>query len=223
MKNQSNTVKVNHSESVGGDQSLSVTGNRTHSVTGKEDLTITKDRTVTVKATETRTIVKALTEKYQDTRTTTVTKDDTETIETGNKKVTVATGTTDIISKGAFKVAQNETSVLQMAGMFDVATPGKMNLSNEKTTFTGDAGVITLNADSDVKILCGGSTITLSKDGTIKIDGKQITLAGKALIELGVGSSVIKLEPAGVTVSGPKISSAAVGIHEVNGAVIKIG
>jgi type VI secretion system secreted protein VgrG len=224
MKNQSNTVKVNHSESVGGDQSLSVTGNRTHSVTGKEDLTITKDRTVTVKATETRTIEKALTENYNNTRTTTVKLDDTETISEGNKKVTVSTGTTDIISKGAFKIAQNASSTLELAGKFSLATPGTMNLSNEKTTFTGDdGGVITLNAASDVKIICGGSTITMSKDGTIKIDGKEITLAGKALIELGVGSSVIKLEPAGVTVSGPKISSAAVGIHEVNGAVIKIG
>lgn len=224
MKNQSNTVKVNHSESVGGDQSLSVTGNRTHSVTGKEDITVTKDRTVTVKLTETRTIEKALTENYNDTRTTTVKLDDSETITEGNKKITVSTGTTDIISKGAYKVAQNDTSVLELSGKFDLKTPGVMNLSNDKTTFTGtDGGVITLNANSDVKILCGGSTITLSKDGTIKIDGAELTLAGKKLIELGVGSSTIKVEPAGVTVSGPKISSAAVGIHEINGAVIKIG
>lgn len=223
-KNQSNTVKVNHSESVGGDQSLSVTGNRTHSVTGKEDLTITKDRTVTVKATETRTIEKALTENYNNTRTTTVKLDDTETITEGNKKVTVSTGTTDVISKGAFKVAQNDTSTLELAGKFSLATPGTMNMTNEKTTITGDdGGVITLNANSDVKVLCGGATITLSKDGTIKIDGAEITLAGKKLIELGVGSSVLKIEPAGVTVSGPKISSAAVGMHEINGAVIKIG
>jgi type VI secretion system secreted protein VgrG len=224
MKNQSNTVKVNHSESVGGDQSLSVTGNRTHSVTGTEDLTITKARTVTVKDTETRTIEKALTENYNNTRTTTVKLDDTETISEGNKKVTVTAGTTDIISKGAFKVAQNATSTFELAGKFSLATPGTMNMSNEKTTFTGDdAGVITLNATSDVKILCSGSTITLAKDGTIKISGKNVTLAGTDLIELGVGSSVIKVEKAGVSVSGPKISSASIGMHEINGAVIKIG
>lgn len=220
---QSNTVDKSHSESVGGSQSLSVGGNRSHSVTGKEDITVTKDRTVTVHATETRTIDHAFTENYKETRTTTVTGNDTETVQSGNKKVTVS-GTTDIISKGAFKIAQNESSTLELSGKFDLATPGKMNMSNSKTTFTGgDDGVITLNANSDVKILCGASTVTLSKDGTIKIDGKELTLAGKALIELGVGSSTIKIEPAGVTVSGPKISSAAVGIHEINGAVIKIG
>ena len=220
---QSNTVDKSHSESVGGSQSLSVGGDRSHSVTGKEDITVTKDRTVTVHATETRTIDHALTENYKETRTTTVTGNDTETVNGGNKKVTVSSGTTDIISKGVFKIAQDASSTLELSGKFDLATPGKMNMSNGKTTFTGDAGVITLNAESDVKILCGGSSVTLSKDGTIKIDGKELTLSGKALIELGVGSSVIKLEPAGVTVSGPKISSAAVGIHEVNGAVIKIG
>lgn len=219
---QSNTIKLSHSESVGGSQSLSVGGNRSHDVKGTEDITVKKDRTVTVtEGGETRTIKGPVVETFQNTRTTTVTGADDETCES-TKKVTV-TGTTSLISKGAVKIAQNETSVLTLAGSFDLSTPGKINATNGKTTITGDAGKLSITSESEITVTCGGASITLKSDGTIVVSGKDVSLKGQTTVELGVGSSVLKVEAAGVTVSGPKISSAAVGIHEINGAVIKIG
>jgi type VI secretion system secreted protein VgrG len=217
----SNTVDKSDSESVGGSQSLSVGGDRSHTVTGKEDITVKKDRTVTVVGTETRDITKDLTENYHAKRTTTVTGADDETCE-ATKKITV-TGTTDLISKGAVTIAQNETSVLKLDGVFDLATPGKMNMTNDKTTLTGEGGKLTLDSANEISVVCGSATMTLKSDGTIEVSGSTVTVKGTTAVELGVGSSVIKVEAAQITVSAPKIASTAIGIHEIQGAVVKVG
>jgi type VI secretion system secreted protein VgrG len=128
-----------------------------------------------------------------------------------------------LISKGAVKIAQNETSVMTLSGAFDLSTPGKINMTNEKTTITGEGGKLTIDSASEINVICGSATMTLKSDGTIVVSGKDVSLKGTTLVELGVGSSAIKVEAAGITVSGPKISSTAVGIHEIQGAVVKVG
>ena len=61
----------------------------------------------------------------------------------------------------------------------------------------------------------------LTKDG-VTISAKKITLAGTQEAKLQVGSSSVTVDAKGVSSGGPKISSAAVGIHEISGALIKI-
>ena len=76
-------------------------------------------------------------------------------------------------------------------------------------------GKLMLTADGEISLACGAASLVLKSDGTIEISGAQ-------KVNLGSGPSAIGIDPTGVTVSGTKLSSAATGMHEISGALIKI-
>jgi len=69
--------------------------------------------------------------------------------------------------------------------------------------------------DSEITITCGAASISLKKDGTIEIVGVKV--------KVGNASNNASFEPAGASISAAKINSTAVGIHEIVGALVKIG
>ena len=54
------------------------------------------------------------------------------------------------------------------------------------------------------------------------IDAPEIKITARSKISLTVGNSSISIAPDGITLSGPKITSTAVGMHEISGALIKL-
>jgi type VI secretion system secreted protein VgrG len=107
-------------------------------------------------------------------------------------------------------------------------------------------GMVVVTAKDSISLTSGSSSITLESNGTITIagtkvnitgsdsvtiDGKTVSLTGsdKAAINsskeagLTVASSTVTCKPDGVSTSGAKVSASAVGIHEIGGALIKIG
>jgi type VI secretion system secreted protein VgrG len=69
--------------------------------------------------------------------------------------------------------------------------------------------------NNEVSIVCGAASINLKKDGTITIAGTNV--------KIGTATNNALYEPPGVTVSGAKISQTAIGIHEIVGALVKLG
>jgi type VI secretion system secreted protein VgrG len=47
-------------------------------------------------------------------------------------------------------------------------------------------------------------------------------LTAGAEIKLGVGSNTITIDTSGISINGAKITSAAVGVHEISGAQVKV-
>jgi type VI secretion system secreted protein VgrG len=74
---------------------------------------------------------------------------------------------------------------------------------------------IEVTAQSELSLVCGAASIKLKSDGTIEINGAKE-------VSLGAQQSTLKLEAAGGTLSAPKLTSSATGIHEITGALIKI-
>jgi type VI secretion system secreted protein VgrG len=237
--NHTNTVDVNDTESVGGDQSLSVSGNRTKTVDKDEKTTVHKNRTEVVDIDETITVHGKRTEivdgdetlTVHSARTTTIHTGDTLTVDTGNHAVTVSAGNDTLTVTGnktdhitanytvtadaQFQVTQGSIT-LNIQDLVDLTTGGKkVTATNGPSTITMDGGKITLNAASEVAITCGAASISLKSDGTVAIQGAKEVGAGS-------GASAIKVDPSGVTSSGPKITSSAIGVHEISGALIKI-
>jgi type VI secretion system secreted protein VgrG len=56
----------------------------------------------------------------------------------------------------------------------------------------------------------------------VSISSKKISISASEEIVIGVGPSSIKIDPTGVSTGGPKITSTAVGVHEISGALVKI-
>ncbi len=220
--NQIKIVGADVTKTIGGDEIRTVEGARTTSVTGKETAVFQDSREITVQvddaltvATGTRTVeVKGLlTETYHDDRKTTVEKSDT--LEVTSDKTTVVGGQYNIEAQKQFYVLQNEDQFF-LGNSAYLGTVGKLQLVTEKAEINAfPDGTIEVTAEEKIRLSCGKSSITMKKDGTIEITGEKVTV--------GDANNNATFEPSGTSVNGVKITSTAVGIHEVMGALVKIG
>lgn len=158
-----------------------------------------------------------------------VTGTHTETIK-GVTKITVSQGTyAHEISTG--------TATYKVKGDITETYLAKQttNVSNNISIDSG--ATISITAKDLISLQAGKSLITLNKDGTISIIGEAILIQGnneikqssqkiehaaKMSAQMGVNSQVVKCDTMKVAVSGAAINSAAVGMHEISGALVKI-
>jgi type VI secretion system secreted protein VgrG len=220
-RDHSTLVKRNQTLSVGGDRSVSVSGNETISVSGTRSTTITKKETetfndarvMTVAQTDDVTITGAATGTYNGGRTETVKSGDTLTVNGSNKTVTVH-GEYNTTADTQFQVEQGPNSIL-VKGAITVHSTTEVKVTNDKCTVHLVGGTASIDAADEIKLTCGGSTISLAKDGTITITGgKQVTTTG--------GGSGVDLVAAGATMSGTKATVSGTSTTEVTGGIVKI-
>jgi type VI secretion system secreted protein VgrG len=166
-----------------------------------------------------------------DTKGTTVEHDDTQTVH-NNRSITVDGTHTEKIDK--------DTSITVISGksLFDVQTgththhvKGEVTENydaTQQTTVKDDITIksttakITVDASTEIFLHCGESTLSMKQDGTIKISGNDIEIAGKVTAKVGVGSQNTVYDTQKVGTSGAAINSSATGMHEITGALVKI-
>jgi type VI secretion system secreted protein VgrG len=85
----------------------------------------------------------------------------------------------------------------------------------------GKADIVVQAADQ-ITLHTGDSLIVMKKSGDISISGKNISITGKKEVKSGVGTQNVTLNPQKVETGGAAITSAAVGVHEITGAIVKI-
>jgi type VI secretion system secreted protein VgrG len=164
---------------------------------------------------------------------TTVQHDDTQRVVTGNRTISVETGTHTETIKG-------DTSITVTTGAYllDVAANTYTHHVNGKVTETYDDeqettvasnitiqsldAIITVDAAEQILLNCGASMVQLIKDGTINISGKKITITGTEETSMGVGSQNMVCDKTKVVTSGANITAKAEGTHEVMGMPVKI-
>lgn len=229
--NQTTSVGVNQSTSVGGDQSNTVSGNQTESVKknvtvsvdGTRSQTVTKLETVTLKdgrnttvgKTESHQVTDELTETFDGGRNTTVKKGDTETVATGDKKVDVTEGMLMVTANTKIGIVQNQQHGIVFADKVLLSTSTDFTVTNGKVSVMSEKGALKLIASETLILTCGAASITLAQDGTVNLQGAK-------LASLGTPGTAFTAEPSGATINGAKITSQAIGIHEVKGALVKI-
>jgi type VI secretion system secreted protein VgrG len=210
---QSISVAGSRSISVGGDESTSVTGTRSATITKKETQTFKADREMQVTGTNLDEITGAHTGKYHAGRTETVESGDTLTVMGSDKTVTVH-GNYNTTADTQFQVTQGANTLL-IKNSVDVNSEGEIHLHNPKCSVDLKGGTVEIMAADEIKLTCGGATISLKKDGTIEITGStKVTATG--------GGSAVELAAAGATVSGTKVSISGTAMTEVTGAIVKI-
>ncbi|UCZ85431.1 type VI secretion system tip protein VgrG [Pseudomonas sp. L5B5] len=185
------TVRVKHdrSERVDNHESISIGVNRTEEVGNNEKITIGVNRTERVGSNETITIGANRTEKVGANEDITIASHRTEDVG-GNESIAIG-GNRDETVKGnegieidgnrSSRIGQNESRDVARNRSTDVGQDDRLNVGKH---FVLDAG-------DSISLTTGAASITLKKDGTITISGKNITLDGSGAINIKASRNVV--------------------------------
>ena len=166
-------VENDRTEEVGHDESISIGNDRTESVGNNESISITKDRTEDVGKNESVTI--------GENRTTDVGKNDQLTIA---EKHTVSVGKDQSI-----EVSGNRTKTVGKDETVTISGNRQEDITKNSKITVGKA--FALEATDEISLTSGSASITLKKDGTIQIKGKDVTVEGSGKINVKASSDVI--------------------------------
>lgn len=188
-KEESITIHGGRTEKVDKDESITIDGGRTETVAKDESITINGGRTETVAKDENITI--------NGGRTETVAKDESITIN-GGRTETVAKDESITISGGRTESVSKDESVTISGGRtVSVTKDESLTVSGGRTTsITKDDQLtvgknLVISAGDSVSITTGSASITMKKDGTITIKGKDITIDGSGKINVKASSDVV--------------------------------
>ncbi|MEE9129617.1 MAG: type VI secretion system tip protein TssI/VgrG [Phycisphaerales bacterium] len=172
------TLKVGFDDKDKGDQTIEIHNNQvlvvgnSDSDDGSQTIEIWNNRTETVKeGDETITIAKG---------------DRTETVSKGNETITIAEGNrTETVSKGneSITIAEGDRDLTVTKGN-DTITIGNNQTTKVKKNILIDAG-------DQILIKTGKASILMKKDGTINIEGKDITIKGSGQITIKASKDIV--------------------------------
>jgi type VI secretion system secreted protein VgrG len=206
-KTQTTKVKGSQSITVDGSRSIAVGGEQSTTVTKNETQTYNSDRKMDVTGTNTDTVTGAHSGTYKTGRTLTVSgADDVLNVNGVNRKTTVkGEYSIEATAKYFVKHKSNELTLKETLS----------KLTNSKCTLSFDGSTATISAADEIKLECGGASISLKKDGTITISASHTVTASGA-------QGAVELGPTGGKLSGLVCSVSGSTMSEVTGAMVKI-
>jgi len=161
---ETNHVKHDRTDSVDNNESITIGVNRTESVGKDESISIGRNRTATV--------------------------GETENLNVG-KNQSLSVGKNQSLSVGEDRtvdVAKNEVISIEKNQTLSVGE--KRTTSVEKDDALKVGKKLILDVGDEITIQTGSASISMKKDGTIKIKGKDITLDGSGKISITASSDV---------------------------------
>jgi len=203
--NQKWDVGVNRDATIGSNETLTVGANRTKHVAANETVTIGANRSATVSGSETATVAMQRTHSVGINETISVGAAQEITIG-GLQAVTVgamqtinvgANQSTSVGANQSNTIASNQTTSVGSNASMVVGADESRNVTGGRTSSIGKDDQLkigknyVLDAGDSVTIKTGSSSITMKKDGTIVIKGKDITIQGSGKIGVKASSDVV--------------------------------
>jgi type VI secretion system secreted protein VgrG len=162
---EQHSVGHDRTKEVKNNETTTIGKNRTETVGDNEKISVGKDRSVNVGENEKLGVGKDQSESIGGNRTLTVGKNESITVE-GNRRE---------------QIKQNEE--VDVGKSRTVTVGEKDNLTVKKT--------LMINAGDEITIKTGSASITMKKDGTITIKGKNITVDGSGKINVKASGDVV--------------------------------
>ena len=182
-KNEDIVVENDKTENVGHDETITISNDRTETVMGHETLSVAKNRTRTVSQNEIVTV--ALT------RTHTVGINEMINIGAAQEVTVGAMRALTVGINQATTIGRNLSENIGSDQSVDVGKNLTEKIGTNQTTSVGKN--LTITAGDQIVIKTGQSSITMKKDGTITIAGKDITVnASGKIFEKATGNIVLK-------------------------------
>ncbi len=247
-QDQSNTVDGSQTETIKVDQTLTVDGKQTETVKKDQTSTVTEgNQSITVQTgTRTLTVKGDVTETVQTgNHSTTIQTGFSSLTVKQDRNVTVQSGSHNVVVKTAdsnHTVNTGHHNILVLTGNSRLMVKTG---NHESSIMTGNHTVTVNTGNSAINVLTGTHT-TSAKDSvsissetanlevtaakawsghggvSATLTAPEIQILGLQKIVLGVGPSSITIEPSGISITGPQVTSSAVGVHSISGALIKI-
>jgi type VI secretion system secreted protein VgrG len=223
------SVEIDHDDQrwVGGNQRLHVEGSRHQTVDQEENIIIFKKRTTNIAGDDDRHVQgndRVTVEKDQaigvvGARTTTVKGVETanylagrEESVKGDDHLHVSKSLTAVADK-RWRANQGLTDLVLEDGDVTLAADGNVTLEVEGARFKMEpGGKAVLEVSKKLSLLCGEASIIMSPD-KVEIVAPEVEISG--------ANGAVKLDRAGVTITGLNVSSSAVGTNELTGAFVK--
>jgi type VI secretion system secreted protein VgrG len=179
--NEKITIGVDRTEQVGNNETITIGVNRTESVGANESITIGANRTISVGASETASVA------LQRTHAVGV----NESIAIGAAQE-IAIGAAQVVAIGAdqsIKVGANQSEEVGSNQTSKVGSNRSAEVGSDDSLKVGKNLVI--DAGDSVTIKTGSASISMKKDGTITIKGKDITVDGSGKINVKAGGNIV--------------------------------
>jgi type VI secretion system secreted protein VgrG len=187
--NETITIGVNRTETVGSNESITIGSNRTEAVGANESITVGANRSITVGGSETATVA------LQRTHAVGV----NETIAIGAAQE-IAIGAAQTVTVGAVQaisVGANQSTNVGANRSVEVGGDQSLKVGKGRSVTIGKddalkvAKNLVIDAGDAVTIKTGDASITMKKDGTIVIKGKDIKIEGSGKINVKASSDVV--------------------------------
>ena len=177
---ETTTVKGNRTETVDKEETITIHGGRTETVDKEEKITISGGRTENVSKDESITIGGARTESVAKDESITISGGRTENV-SKNESITIGGDRSVNVSKG-------ETVSIGKAQSVTVGDARTTSVSKDDSLSVGKTLKIT--AADAITITTGSASISMKKDGTITIKGKDITIDGSGKINVKASGDI---------------------------------
>ncbi|MDE2372014.1 MAG: type VI secretion system tip protein VgrG [Burkholderiales bacterium] len=211
--NETITIGLNRSESVGNHETIKIGVNRTESVGANESITIGANRTISVGASETASVALQRTHSVGVNETIAVGAAQeiaigaaqmvavgaAQTISVGlNQSTSVgANQSNDVGANQSTTVGAKQTTNVGADRSIEVGGAQSTQVGKGRSTQVGEDDALkvgknwVVDAGDSVTIKTGSASITMKKDGTITIKGKDITVDGSGKINIKASSDVV--------------------------------
>lgn len=230
--------------SVGRDSTVTVTGHAAEAIGGDHEVVIGGSQASVIETGEHSLVV------CEGSSSVTVESDINVESRSGHARLAVPNGALVVQARAAVEIAATagDASITADGAFSAHSTRGIAFLGGEPgVEITSARGPIAIDAAEDLGVRSARGALTLEADGPALLESRQgevlirtptqaiieslsdirleapaIELVASESITLSVGPSKISITPKGIEISGPTISSAAVGPHTLTGALIKI-
>ena len=186
--NESISIGADRTETVGNNETIMIGSNRTETVGSNETITIGSNRTITVGANETATVAIQRTHTVGANETITVGAAQEVTVGAAQAITVGANQTTNVGADCSLSVGANLST--------DVASDESRNVGGGRTTSVGKDDALTvaknlkIDAGDSISIVTGSASLTMKKDGTIILKGKDITVEGSGKINVKASGNI---------------------------------
>lgn len=187
--NSTETIGSNHSQTVGIVQTVTVGAARIDTVGASETRSVGGPQANTIGATRSVTVGISQTHSIGTSDTWTIGADQSISIGAGQTVAIAASQATDVGASRIANIKSNDSTDVGGGHMLKIAKGSKIDV--------GESGVIdvgknfTLDAKESITLKSGSAQIVMKKDGTIIIEGKDITVKGSGTINIKASSDVI--------------------------------
>ena len=182
-------VKHDRTETVNNNETITIGVNRTESVGANETINIGRNRSITVGASETATVALQRTHTVGVNETIAVGAAQEIAIGAAQTLTVGAAQTVSIGAKQSTSIGNDQTVTIGKKLSLTVGDARATQVAKDDSLMVGKKYV--LEAADEITLKTGSASITMKKDGTITIKGKDITLEGSGKINVKASGDVV--------------------------------